>query len=461
MMLATLMTGEPLRWGSALALSGGYLAMCLALLRGRAGARKDAGAEHADWLVVHASQTGGAETLAGHTAATLRLGGLSARVACMSELDADTLARAGRILFIASTYGEGDAPDSAARFAGVTMAAGGAAGAGPAHLPHLHLHYAVLALGDRSYTNFCGFGRALDGWLSAHGATPLFERIDVDRGDPVALAEWQRHVGRLAGTSDAPDWEAPGYGDWRIARRVLANPGSAGAPLYRIALVPLGGALPAWEAGDLAQVSVPADPDHPREYSIASLPSEGRLELLVRLQRRDDGSPGAASGWLCTTAGEDQAIRLRIRAHGRFRLNGNAGRALIAIGNGSGLAGLRALLKARIDAGKGDNWLLFGERHAAHDFLCREELQGWLAAGSLARLDLAFSRDQPRPRYVQHLVREHAQALRNWVDGGAAIYVCGSLQGMAGGVHEALAEVLGAQALEALAAEGRYRRDVY
>jgi sulfite reductase (NADPH) flavoprotein alpha-component len=324
-----------------------------------------------------------------------------------------------------------------------------------------HLHYAVLALGDSSYTNYCGFGRALDGWLAAHGATPLFERIDVDRGDPGALAAWQHHIARLAGTSDAPDWEAPGYADWRIAGRTLANPASVGAPLYRIALVPVDGALPAWEAGDLAQVSAPADPDRPREYSIASLPSEGRLELLVRLQRREDGSLGAASGWLCEGASQDEVIRLRIRAHGRFRLNGNASRPLIAIGNGSGLAGLRALIKSRIDAGKGDNWLLFGERNAAHDFLCRDELQGWLASNGLARLDLAFSRDQATPRYVQHLVREHAPALRKWVDEGAAIYVCGSLQGMAGGVHEALTEVLGAAALDALTAEGRYRRDVY
>ncbi|KFI06765.1 sulfite reductase subunit alpha [Massilia sp. BSC265] len=450
--MPTLLTTEPARWGSALALSGGYLAMCFALWRARAAARQKAGTGEADWLVIHASQTGSAEYLAGQTAATLRLGGLSARAVCMSELDADTLSRAGRILFIASTYGEGDAPDTAARFAGATM--GTAADLS-------HLHYAVLALGDSSYTNYCGFGRALDGWLAAHGATPLFGRIDVDRGNASALAEWQHHIGRLAGTSDAPDWEAPSYGDWRIVQRVLANPGSAGAPLYRVALVPVEAALPPWEAGDLAQVSAPADPDHPREYSIASLPSEGRLELLVRLQRREDGSPGAASGWLCETAALDDVIRLRIRAHGRFRLNGNAGRALIAIGNGSGLAGLRALVKARIDAGKGDNWLLFGERNAAHDFLCRDELQGWLASDGLARLDLAFSRDQSTPRYVQHLVREHASLLCSWVEGGAAIYVCGSLQGMAGGVHEALTEVLGAEMLDALTAEGRYRRDVY
>ncbi|WP_020652869.1 sulfite reductase subunit alpha [Massilia niastensis] len=450
-----MLTIDPLRWGGALALCGSYLAMCLAIWRARmARSNGKAGgiAAPADWLVVYASQTGSAEYLAQRTAATLTLGGLDARAACISDLDPGLLGAAGRILFICSTYGEGDAPDTAARFAGKIM--------GESH-DLSHLHYAVLALGDSSYANYCGFGRALDAWLAGRGATPLFGRIDVDRGAPAALAEWQHQLSRLAGTSDAPDWEAPAYGDWRIAARTRLNPGSAGAPLYRLALAPADGALPVWEAGDLAQVSAPGDPDHPREYSIASVPAEGRLELLVRLQQREDGSPGAASGWLCAGAGDADTIRLRIRAHQRFRLDGNAGRPLIAIGNGSGLAGLRALIKARIDAGARDNWLLFGERNRAHDFLCREELGQWLGDGALARLDLAFSRDQEAPCYVQHLLREQAGMLRAWVADGAAIYVCGSLQGMAGGVHDALVELLGRQQVGDLLADGRYRRDVY
>ena len=80
----------------------------------------------------------------------------------------------------------------------------------------------------------------------------------------------------------------------------------------------------------------------------------------------------------------------------------------------------------------------------------------------MARLDLAFSRDDgSTARYVQHLVSQQGELLRQWVHDGAAIYVCGSLQGMAGGVHDALVAVLGAQALDAMMDEGRYRRDVY
>jgi sulfite reductase (NADPH) flavoprotein alpha-component len=442
---------DPLRLAGAALLVLAWLALCLGTWR-RQRRRRQAASSPADWLVVHASQTGNAETLAERTAALLATGGLAARAISLAALNPARLHAAARILFVASTYGEGDAPDAAARFAGTLMTAG-------ADLSHLH--YAVLALGDRNYINFCGFGRALDAWLARQGATRLFERIEVDCGNAHALAEWQHQVGRLAGTADAPDWEAPAYGTWRIAERTLQNPGSAGAPLYRLALVPLDGLLPDWEAGDLAQVSAPSDPEHPREYSIASIPSEGCLTLLVRLQRRADGLPGAASGWLCAQAGDLDAVRLRVRAHQRFRLGGNAQRPLIAIGNGSGLAGLRALLQARIESKVYDNWLLFGERNAAHDYLLRAELDAWRASGRLARLDLAFSRDQAQQRYVQHLLREQAAQVVEWMERGAAIYVCGSLQGMAGGVHAALGEILGAARLAALAEEGRYRRDVY
>ena len=85
---------------------------------------------------------------------------------------------------------------------------------------------------------------------------------------------------------------------------------------------------------------------------------------------------------------------------------------MILIGNGTGLAGLRALLKARLAAGRHRNWLVFGERQAAHDWFCRAEIEGWRDAGQLERLDAVFSRDQEERRYVQHLLREQAHGSR-------------------------------------------------
>ena len=435
-----MLTADPLRLAGALVLSFAWLGASVGLLRRRA---LPAAAAGADWLVIHASQTGTAAELAEQTSAALERAGVSARATCISTLDAATLASASHALFIASTCGEGDAPDRAAGFASKVMAT----------QPDLsHLRHAVLALGDREFRQFCGFGRALDDWLASCGSTPLFDRIEADRVAQHAVDQWFTQLG----TSQQA--EAPA--DWQIAGRTLLNPGSSGEPLYRIRLLPAVGALPEWQAGDIAQVFPPAEPGRPRDYSIASVPSEGQLDLMVRLRRSADGVPGVASGWLCNAACEGDIVRVRIRAHEAFRMGANGTRPLIAIGNGSGLAGLRSLLRGRIDAGNSDNWLLFGERQRRHDFLCREELQEWLAGGQLARLDLAFSRD-PEACYVQHLLLAHSHALSEWLARGAAIYVCGSREGMGAGVHDALQAIVGSDALALLSEQGRYRRDLY
>ena len=125
-------------------------------------------------LVAFASQTGFGEDLASMTAETLRRGGLSARVAPLDQVDAGTLQTCGRALLIVSTTGEGDPPDNAARFVRRVMT----------EAPHLSgLRYGLLALGDRDYDRFCGFGFAVDGWLRRAGAEPLFDLVEVDNGD--------------------------------------------------------------------------------------------------------------------------------------------------------------------------------------------------------------------------------------------------------------------------------------
>jgi sulfite reductase (NADPH) flavoprotein alpha-component len=176
--------------------------------------------------------------------------------------------------------------------------------------------------------------------------------------------------------------------------------------------------------------------------------------------RRADGKPGLGSGWLTAHAPEGAEIAARVRTNRAFH-GPRDDRPLILIGNGTGLAGLRAHLKARAALGRRRNWLVFGERTAAHDYFHRDEIEAWRAGGVLQRLDLAFSRDQDRKVYVQHRLMEAADALRAWVADGAAIHVCGSLEGMSSDVHATLTAVLGAETMERLADEGLYRRDVY
>jgi sulfite reductase (NADPH) flavoprotein alpha-component len=461
-----IVTFEPTRLALTAACLIGYALVCAAPLLGWRRRKARDAAERAavreagpGWIVAHASQTGNAEQLAAQTADTLRLAGIPVRLCTLSALSRDELRQAERILFVVSTYGEGDAPDAAATFVGRIMTDA---------VPLPQLHYAVLALGDSSYAQYCGFGRALDSWLQEQGAQPLVARIEADRLADSAIQAWRHALSHLAGTTDAPDWSAPAFGAWRLAERHWLNEGSSGAPIYHIELEPVDGALPDWQSGDLVQVVAPAEPDKPREYSIASIPSDGRVHLLVRLHLHDEapaGGTGVASGWLCREAPLGATLQLRLRQHSRFRLEGNANRPLILIGNGSGIAGLRGHLRARARAGQGRNWLLFGERHAQHDYHYRHEWDALRAAGQLQQLDVAWSRggaaDTGIKQYVQDMLPAQAAALRDWVAQGAAIYVCGSLQGMAAGVDRALRDILGPDKMEELITESRYRRDVY
>ncbi|MEG0186340.1 MAG: iron-uptake factor, partial [Stenotrophomonas sp.] len=207
----------------------------------------------------------------------------------------------------------------------------------------------------------------------------------------------------------------------------------------------------AWLAG------LPALPH--REYSIASVPQDDLVQLVVRLVDLPDGRHGLGSGWLCVHAAEGGQVQARVRRNSGFhRFPEHA--PMLLIGNGTGIAGLRSLLREAALRGDGGHWLVFGERTRAHDFLYEAQLTDWQHHGHLRRVDLAFSRDGDGG-YVQHRLLAAADALRAWVAMGGSVYVCGALHGMAEGVDLALREVLGEDSVDALLGEGRYRRDVY
>lgn len=457
------------------------------------------------WLVGFASQSGYAEQLAWQSAGQLQAAGIPVRVEPLSRLDADSLRRTRKALFVVSTFGDGEAPDAAQGFERKVL--GGS-------LPLEQLSYAVLALGDRQYQHFCGFARRINDWLGLQGAQRLFDSVEVDGADQAALQRWQQQLSELTGAAPIRFEQAP-WQSWTLAERRLLNPGSQGAPVFFLGLTPP--AQSTWQAGDileirprhapaavqawlqhsgcdglepvtldghslslceaLAERQLPDSLAHlvglhaqalvdalaplgSREYSIASVAADGVLQLIVRQAVQADGSLGLGSGWLTEHLPAGGQLLARVRRNSGFHLPDDD-RPLILIGNGTGLAGLRSLLRARALAGQGRNWLLFGERNRACDFFCGDELQAALAAGELQHLDLAFSRDQAEKRYVQDLLREQHERLHAWLAEGAAIYVCGSLQGMAGGVDTALRELLGDQTVDDLVEQGRYRRDVY
>ncbi|GIU19045.1 sulfite reductase [NADPH] flavoprotein alpha-component [Shewanella colwelliana] len=217
-------------------------------------------------------------------------------------------------------------------------------------------------------------------------------------------------------------------------------------------------------------------PITPRLYSIASSQSEVESEVhltvaLVEDQRNGTSRFGGASQFLAT-ADEGAEVKVYVEPNNHFRLPENPETPVIMIGPGTGVAPFRAFMQERaVQGATGESWLFFGNPHFEQDFLYQTEWQQYLNDGSLTRLDSAFSRDQAHKIYVQHRITERGEALWQWLENGAHLYICGDAERMAKDVHQALLEVVkqfggkddeqAAAYLEALRSDKRYQKDVY
>ena len=335
-------------------------------------------------------------------------------------------------------------------------------------------------------------------------------RLDYEPGDALGIVHRNPAVAidgvlRATGLDGAADVQHDGrtqpLAAWlqadreitRLSRPFLeAHARIAGANELTEALRPAGAAqlrvlLKDWQVADVlkrypaawspAALVGALRPLAPRLYSIASsrlaVGDEAHLAVAV-VDYEQDGERrvGSASAFLAGRVPESETVQAYIERNPRFRVPTDGQRDIVMIGPGTGVAPFRGFLQHREESGAtGRNWLFFGARHFDDEFLYQSE---WLAAlkrGSLHRLDVAFSRDQPKRVYVQQRMAEQGADLFRWIDGGAHVYVCGDAQQMAPDVHAALIELVrvhGGRDLDAarayvdqLLSERRYARDVY
>jgi sulfite reductase (NADPH) flavoprotein alpha-component len=518
-------------------------------------------------VVLYGSETGNAEGLALKARKSAQKLGFDVKAIDMAEVTPETLAGTKNLVVIASTWGEGDPPQRAAAFYKSLMAA---------TAPRLpNVRFAVLALGDTAYANFCATGRAIDERLAALGAIRVAERIDLDLDYAKQAAAWTdatlaalapeapqpsakvvrvdfkagTHVEELnepafdaesplaaeiadivnlngTGSSsetyhvelstDTAGWsyqpgdaigvipannpalvaeliDAAGVGsDPALARRLIAERDitTLTRPLVQayakltgrsdVAALAAPDRFPAYAADrqiiDLfaeyreqltaEQLTGLLRPLPSRLYSVASslAAHPGETHLLVsavRWRSHERARNGVASTWLAGRKRGD-VVNLFVKPNRHFRLPKDAGRPIVMIGAGTGIAPFRAFVEERVATGSGaKSWLFFGGRNYTTDFLYQLEWQDHLATGALSRIDVAFSRDQPEKIYVQRRIADRAIELKRWIDDGGVIYVCGDEKRMARDVERALAAALGGHELDVLRNAGRYLRDVY
>jgi sulfite reductase (NADPH) flavoprotein alpha-component len=405
------------------------------------GVTANAPAQGADTILLVGSEGGSTWDFAETLRAALTAQGARVHVAAMNDL-APAYRAARRLIVLAATYGEGDAPASATRF--LSRLDGWRGGA---------LDCATLAFGDRQFPHFCGYGDKVAAALAERGLRPMLAPARIDRQSSQSFADWGRALGAALGVRLELTHVPARPKTMRLALVGRVDYGAAvGAPTAVLRFAPAPGARwPRFRAGDLVGVLAPGC-DVARFYSLASSRRDGVLEICVRLR----------TGGVCSTFLHDlrigDAIDAFVRENPAFRPARGAA-PVILIGAGAGIAPLAGFVRG--NARRRPMWLYFGARHPESDFLYRQELEAALGDKRLSALRPTFSRWRERRR-VQSALAADEETLRALVARGAQILVCGGGE-MARGVVETLSGVLAPLGLSVadLKREGRYVEDVY
>jgi sulfite reductase (NADPH) flavoprotein alpha-component len=165
--------------------------------------------------ILYGSHTGNGKKIAQQTADAAAAKGLKATVQDMNDYAPRQLAQEQNLLVIVSTHGEGEPPISAEELHAFIN--------GPRAPKLPKLRYAVFALGDKSYLQYCQTGKDFDQKLAELGGTRLLDRVDADVAYKAPAAQWVEDVlNALTGSGTA---------------EVAAAPATAGAPAAVVAEV--------------------------------------------------------------------------------------------------------------------------------------------------------------------------------------------------------------------------------
>ena len=121
--------------------------------------------------VLYGTESGNSEELADRAMKEAKKKGFKAVMKNMADLSPSDLSKEENLLVIVSTWGEGDAPETAVSFHKAFM---------EEDVKLDGVKFSVCALGDTSYEKFCEIGKQFDARLETLGAQRIADRADCD-----------------------------------------------------------------------------------------------------------------------------------------------------------------------------------------------------------------------------------------------------------------------------------------
>ena len=139
-------------------------------------------AKRAPLTILFGTESGNAEALAAQVRKAATKLGSAPKVVDMADFTPAQAAAVENLVIIAATWGEGDPPQRAVDFYEALMAD---------DAPRFEkTRFAVLALGDRAYAQFCEIGRKIDERLAALGGARITDRIECDLDFETPATGW-------------------------------------------------------------------------------------------------------------------------------------------------------------------------------------------------------------------------------------------------------------------------------
>jgi sulfite reductase (NADPH) flavoprotein alpha-component len=313
--------------------------------------------------------------------------------------------QAKHLLILTATYGLGDAPTNAAKFASLLQK----------HPQTQPIRYSVLGFGSHAYPDFCKFAFEVN-QLLAHQtwATPLTDVHTVNDKAPNEFSLWAEAWSQQSGISltGLPELQiAPTSPlDNFTVTRNTAVAGSGETFIVRLQGKP----KPGVTSGDLLAI-YPANDHRERLYSIGVIDKE--IQLSVRLH-----PGGLGSGFLHSLKQAD-TLQARIVKNEHFHFPVKAA-DVIMISNGTGIAPFLGMISQ--NAGKASCHLYCGFRDASSCEMYQEFLAESKANKKLARLNLVRSREGEM-QYVSNLIERDRDFMGRVLGTGGVIMICGSL----------------------------------